>query len=142
MSLYLYNYPLPGNQEYGQMTGKAKNTHDNSDTKNHKAKYYSKHELNEIIRQLANKIASSKVKVTNTTFANLPDPSATNLGDIYNITDQFTSDERFSDGAGIVYYAGTNVIVVESENGYKFDALMAGIDEADQSGIDDIINSL
>lgn len=61
----------------------------------------------------------------NTTFAELPTPSKDNVGIVYNITDAFTTDERFNEGAGIDYPAGTNVAIVnvgtDSNPVYKFD---------------------
>lgn len=48
----------------------------------------------------------------NTAFANLPELSADILGAMYNITDAFTTDSRFNEGAGVDYPAGTNVAVV------------------------------
>lgn len=42
-------------------------------------------------------------------FADLP-TSGMNYGWMYNISDDFTSDERFNDGGGIYYGAGNNVI--------------------------------
>lgn len=48
----------------------------------------------------------------NTAFASLPELSADILGAMYNITDAFTTDSRFNEGAGVDYPAGTNVAVV------------------------------
>ena len=42
------------------------------------------------------------------TFANLP-TSNISTGDMYNISDDFTSDNRFKDGAGKTYTSGTNI---------------------------------
>ncbi len=45
----------------------------------------------------------------NTTFANIPITDLT-VGDVYNVTDDFTTDSRFNEGAGVVYGAGTNIV--------------------------------
>ena len=42
-------------------------------------------------------------------FANIPTTGLTN-GDVYNITDAFTTDNRFVDGSGIKCAAGTNIV--------------------------------
>ena len=63
-------------------------------------------------------------------FSNLPALSADILGFVYNVTDAFTTDARFVEGAGTECAAGTNVVVVNtgtSQNPvYKFDILAAG----------------
>jgi len=42
-------------------------------------------------------------------FANIPTSGMT-VGDFYNITDDFTTDSRFDEGAGIKCAAGTNIV--------------------------------
>lgn len=54
-------------------------------------------------------------------FADLPTPSASNLGYMWNITDSFTTDSRFVEGAGLSYSAGTNVGVIQSGSAYYLD---------------------
>ena len=64
-------------------------------------------------------------------FASLPTPGADNLGNVYNVTDEFTTDERFVEGTGQEYPAGTNVAVVETSNEpatYKFDVMSGFVD--------------
>ena len=64
-------------------------------------------------------------------FASLPTPGADNLGNVYNVTDEFTTDARFTEGAGIEYPAGTNVAVVETSSDpatYMFDVLSGFVD--------------
>lgn len=56
-------------------------------------------------------------------FANIPTTGQVN-GDMYNITDSFTTDNRFIEGAGIVCSAGTNIAWVTSQS--KWDLLAAG----------------
>lgn len=61
-------------------------------------------------------------------FENLPAPSASNLGYIWNVTDSFTTDARFLEGAGVSYPAGTNVAVVQNGNSYAFDVYGSFVD--------------
>ena len=64
-------------------------------------------------------------------FASLPTPGADNLGNVYNVTDEFTTDDRFVEGTGQEYPAGTNVAVVETSNEpatYKFDVMSGFVD--------------
>lgn len=51
-----------------------------------------------------------------------------NLGNVYNITGSFTTTADFLEGAGHTHEAGTNIAVVASGGGYKFDVLAAFID--------------
>lgn len=69
------------------------------------------------------------------TYANLPAPSASNLGYVWNITDSFTTDARFLEGAGNTYPAGTNVAVVQNGNSYYFDVYGSFIDLSDYAQI-------
>lgn len=68
----------------------------------------------------------------------LPTPSASNLGYVYNVTDEFTTTNVFLEGAGKTYPAGTNVAVVENGSDYKLDALAGWIDTSDFVTEDDI----
>lgn len=68
-------------------------------------------------------------------YANLPAPSASNLGYVWNITDSFTTDARFLEGAGNTYPAGTNVAVVQNGNSYYFDVYGSFIDLSDYAQI-------
>lgn len=64
-------------------------------------------------------------------FASLPTPGADNLGNVYNVTDGFTTDDRFVEGTGQEYPAGTNVAVVETSSEpatYKFDVMSGFVD--------------
>ena len=48
-------------------------------------------------------------------FASLPaTPTLSMAGNVYNITDNFTTDARFVEGAGKEYGAGSNVVVVDN----------------------------
>ena len=68
-------------------------------------------------------------------YANLPAPSASNLGYVWNITDSFTTDARFLEGAGNTYPAGTNVAVVQNGSSYYFDVYGSFIDLSDYAQI-------
>ena len=62
------------------------------------------------------------------TFAQLPTPSEDYLGYVYNVTDAFTTDNRFIEGAGKQYPAGTNVAVIVDEETYYLDVWVGGED--------------
>ncbi len=61
-------------------------------------------------------------------FAALPAASADVLGNVYNISDAFTIDDRFVDGAGHKVPAGTNIAVVQVGEDYKLDVLAGAVD--------------
>lgn len=66
------------------------------------------------------------------TFANLPTPSKSTLGYVYDVSDAFTTTSDFKEGSGKKYPAGTNVAIVDigtDENPiYKYDVLSGFID--------------
>lgn len=78
-------------------------------------------------------------------FANLPAAgamTADTVGSVYNVTDDFTTDSRFVEGAGQVYPAGTNVAIVDIGSAgtpdIKYDVLAGFIDvDAIEGRIDD-----
>ena len=70
-------------------------------------------DLNDVIKNMgggALKPAGSK------TFSQLGAPSASQLGCIYNITDAFTTNAYFIDGAGTNCPAGTNVYCIVNKD--------------------------
>ena len=73
-----------------------------------------------------------------TTFANLPAPAAGVLGNVYNVTDAFTTTDQFVEGAGKDYPAGTNVAIVQVGDDYKYDVLSGVVDLSDYSTTDEI----
>lgn len=99
------------------------------------------------------KISSVYKPAGNSTFAHLPNPSASNLGFVYSLTDAFTTDNRFVEGTGKDYPIGTNVVVVDTGSAtYKYDVLAGFVDlsnylqtsdvTAIQNGdIDDIVSA-
>lgn len=57
-------------------------------------------------------------------FSALPaTPSADTCGYVWNITNDFTTDSRFIEGAGKQYSAGANVGVIEQNGAYYYDVL-------------------
>lgn len=74
------------------------------------------------------KLSSVYKPAGNVLFANLPTPSAANLGNVYNMMDAFTTDERFVDSEPTHYPIGTNVVVIQVENSYYFDVLAGFVD--------------
>lgn len=62
-------------------------------------------------------------------FANLPALSSTNQGNVYNVTDAFTTTANFVEGAGNKYPAGTNVVIINTTGTtYKYDVLSGFVD--------------
>jgi len=61
-------------------------------------------------------------------FAALPTADEAHLGMVYNVTDEFTTNENFLDSAGKSYPAGTNVVVVADGSEFKYDVLAGFID--------------
>lgn len=61
-------------------------------------------------------------------FAELPSLSESILGNVYNVTDAFTTTANFVEGAGNKYPNGTNVVVVKVGDAYKYDVLAGFVD--------------
>ena len=80
--------------------------------------------------QIASKIGAVYKPVGSVAFDDLPSaPGASELGNVYNVTDAFTADARFVAGEqGKQYPAGTNVAVVQDGESYYFDALAGVVD--------------
>lgn len=78
------------------------------------------------------KIASVYKPAGSVAFANLPSLASNVLGNVYNVTDSFTTTNDFVEGAGVTYPAGTNVAVVDIGTAetpvYKFDVLSGFVD--------------
>ena len=87
--------------------------------------YYTKPEVDALISSVYKPSGS-------VTFANLPTLSGDVLGNVYNVTNSFTTTNDFIEGAGKVYPANTNVVVVNTGTAqsptYKFDALSGLMD--------------
>ena len=59
-------------------------------------------------------------------FASLPTLGSATVGDVYNVTDQFSTTNDFMEGAGKSYSAGTNVVCVDAGSGAKKWDVLAG----------------
>lgn len=59
-------------------------------------------------------------------FASLPALASATIGDVYNVTDQFSTTADFMEGAGKSYSAGTNVVCVDAGSGAKKWDVLAG----------------
>lgn len=80
-------------------------------------------------QEIVDGIGSVYKPVGSIPFARLPAmPSEEERGYVYNITDNFTTDARFVEGAGESYPAGSNVAVVLSGTEYKYDVLSGSVD--------------
>lgn len=75
---------------------------------------YTKTETDEAITASVNTAISGVYKVKGSVaFASLPTENRA-AGDVYNISDAFTTTEGFVEGAGKSYPAGTNVVYTEA----------------------------
>ena len=59
-------------------------------------------------------------------FASLPALGSATIGDVYNVTDQFSTTADFVEGTGKTYSAGTNVVCVDAGSGSKKWDILAG----------------
>ena len=64
----------------------------------------------------------------NQTAASLGLAASGKVGDVYNITSEFTTTASFVEGASKVYPAGTNIVLVEVEEAKKWDVLAGSVD--------------
>lgn len=94
-----------------------------------KSQTYSKTEVDD---KVSAALTSAIVPKGTVAYASLPTPAKANLGYMYNVSDAFTTDARFVEGAGKLYEAGANVYVVavttDSSTEYKFDVFMGFVD--------------
>lgn len=82
---------------------------------------YTKEELNA-------KISAVYKPAGSVAFADLPTLAENVLGNVYNVTNAFTTTDSFVEGAGNKYPKGTNVVVIKSGEDYKFDVLAGFVD--------------
>lgn len=84
--------------------------------------------------QIKNKVSSVYKPAGSTTFELLPATSVDLVGNVYNITNEFTTDKKFISGeVGKKYPAGTNVVCIavtggEPDPDYKYDVLSGVVD--------------
>lgn len=75
------------------------------------------------------KIGSTYKAKGSVAFANLPSLTSANEGNVYNVTDAFTTTSDFVEGAGKTYPAGTNVVIINTTGTtYKYDVLSGFVD--------------
>lgn len=75
-------------------------------------------------------------------FSELPEPSATTLGFVYNLKEAFITDDRFIASTPVSYPIGTNVVVITVAGDpitYKFDVLAGFVDLSGYLKTTDII---
>lgn len=82
----------------------------------------------EVDNKIAGAVSSVYKPAGSVAYAELPELSETVLGNVYNVTDAFTTDARFIEGADKKHPAGTNVAVVKVAEEYKFDVLAGFVD--------------
>ena len=94
-----------------------------------KSQTYSKTEVD---NKVSAALTTAIVPKGTVAYASLPTPAKANLGYMYNVSNEFTTDARFVEGAGKKYDAGANVYVVAVTTGssteYKFDVFMGFVD--------------
>ena len=93
--------------------------------------------------ELDGKLSSVYKPGGNMLFANLPDPSASNLGLVYSMMDAFTTDDRFIASEPTQYPIGTNVVcvqvMVEDAPTYLYDVLAGFVDLSDYMKTTDMV---
>ncbi len=87
-----------------------------------KTAVYTKEETDE---KIATAISATYKPAGSIAFENLPEPAKTELGKVYNVTNEFTASDKFVAGEiGKKYSAGTNVVCIEEgKDVYKWDVL-------------------
>ena len=78
--------------------------------------------------QIDAKLSSVYKPMGSSAFLSLPTPDVNNVGNVYNVTDTFTTDTKFVEDSGKNYPAGTNVVVVYVDETYKYDVLSGMVD--------------
>lgn len=86
---------------------------------------YTKDEINAKINA---KISAVYKPAGSVAFAELPSLSESILGNVYNVTDAFTTTANFVEDAGNKHPKGTNVVVVKVGDAYKYDVLAGFVD--------------
>ena len=92
-----------------------------------KTAVYTKEETDE---KIATAISATYKAAGSIAFENLPEPAKTELGKVYNVTNEFTASDKFVAGeVGKRYAAGTNVVCIEEgKDVYKWDVLSGFVD--------------
>ena len=93
------------------------------------SEYQTKEQVSKAIKDETSKMYQIKGSKT---FETLPEPAEDKVGWVYNVSNKFTTDTRFVEGAGKKFPAGTNVVIVQDESEeYKFDVYAGEIDLSD-----------
>ncbi|MCX4256487.1 MAG: hypothetical protein OSJ54_06125 [Oscillospiraceae bacterium] len=87
---------------------------------------------------IAAKVSSTYKAGGSAAFENLPELTESNLGLVVNVTEKFITTDNFVEGAGAKHPAGTNVVVVNVGEEYKYDVLAGFVDLADYATTADI----
>ena len=82
----------------------------------------------EVDAKIAAKISSTYKAAGSVAFAALPTLAAAIEGNVYNISDEFTTTEDFVEAAGTKYPAGTNIVCIKVGEAYKWDVLAGFVD--------------
>lgn len=82
----------------------------------------------EVTEAINSAVASTYTAKGSVAFADLPELTSAKVGDVYNVTDGFTTDANFVEGAGNEYQAGTNVVAVNDSDNKKWDVLSGFVD--------------
>lgn len=94
-------------------------------------------EYAEYTKQLVDGLGGVYIPQGSLAFASLPaQPAAQYQGYVWNITDAFTTDSRFLEGAGESVPAGANVACVLVDGAYKYDVLSGIVDLSNYAQID------
>lgn len=79
--------------------------------------------------EIDGKVSSVYKPAGSVAFADLPAAAEATLGNVYNVTDAFTTTADFVEGAGNKHPAGTNVVIVSTGEGtYGYDVLAGFVD--------------
>ena len=120
------------------------------------ANYVSYNDLNQVVTKIGNKFRTlngAYVIKGSKTFTELPaiaDITASMVGYVYNISDDFTIDDRFIEyvsGETKSYSAGTNVVIVNNGDGvtddFKLDVISSFVaSEGPESLTSDQLNDI
>lgn len=82
----------------------------------------------QVTAAISSQVSRTYKPVGSVEFSSLPTLAAALLGNVYNVSNDFTTDDRFIEGTGKSYPAGTNVAVVQDGETYKYDALSGMVD--------------
>lgn len=82
----------------------------------------------EVDQKIAAKISSTYKAAGSVAFAALPTLAAAIEGNVYNISNEFTTTDDFVEAAGTKYPAGTNIVCIKVGEAYKWDVLAGFVD--------------